>query len=54
MSTIHAPLELIESMSSAVDNKKNIALEYSSTLKLSFRQYPEIHTNDIISNCTTL
>ena len=33
MSTVHAALELIESISTAVDNKKNIALEYSLTLK---------------------
>ncbi len=32
MSTVHAALELIESISTAVDNK-NIALEYSLTLK---------------------
>ena len=32
MSTVHAPLELLESISTAVDNKKNIALEYSLTL----------------------
>ena len=31
MSTVHAALELIESISTAVDNKKNIALEYSLT-----------------------
>ena len=33
MSTVHAALELIESISTAVDNKKTIALEYSFTLK---------------------
>ena len=33
MSTVHAALELIESISTAIDNKKNIALEYSLTLK---------------------
>ena len=33
MSTVHAALELIESISTAVDNKKSIALEYSLTLK---------------------
>ena len=33
MSTVHAALELIESISTAVDNTKNIALEYSLTLK---------------------
>ena len=33
MSTVHAALELIESISTAVDNKKNIALAYSLTLK---------------------
>ena len=32
MSTVHAALELIESISTAVD-KKPIALEYSLTLK---------------------
>ena len=36
MSTVHATLELIESISTAVDNKKNIALEYSLTLKKLF------------------
>ena len=33
MSTVYPALELIESISTAVDNKKNIALEYSLTLK---------------------
>ena len=33
MSTVHAALELIESIATAVDNKKNIAPEYSLTLK---------------------
>ena len=33
MSTVHAALKLIESISTAVDNKKNIALENSLTLK---------------------
>ena len=33
MSMVHAALALIESISTAVDNKKNIALEYSLTLK---------------------
>ena len=32
MSTVPAALELIEAMSTAVDNKNNIALEYSLTL----------------------
>ena len=33
MSTVHAALELIESVSTAVDNTKNSALECSLTLK---------------------
>ena len=33
MSTVHAALELKESISTVIDNKKNIALEYSLTLK---------------------
>ena len=36
MSTVHAALELIESISTAIENKKNIALEYSLTLKRLF------------------
>ena len=33
MHVVHAALELIESILTAVDNKKHLALEYSLTLK---------------------